>query len=426
MDKNGKTITEEIELTIQIIENPLDIAKSNLPLYNKNFSPLDLDFGVNITCYYKKAICYLKTDKSIGISKVLNNNNQIEFYNYNAFKNKLEPIKLKPLACELNSETLKNYNFKSSVSSNKNEYPELSFQVKTSKVHISLKKNLKKNTLNFDITPVYGYKENFFQLYGDRIKGYPELKNYEEIRWDYVGENLEDDLKKIYFLSEQAKTEKLERSSTFYFYVLDIKDIFLIPHPNKDSYVLNIVQGLDTIKLEVLPYIKTVHLKKIQKWHEKKFEKYSSELLERKKYWIKLDSLYLNQYEDLEEKLNDFKTFVVNTEDHKIWNGNDGEEIKSDGTLFEINKTGLYLITQPLSINDFSIHNFQFEILGHKHFPKYVLIHNAISNHTYWQESNNVRIEKKGLSSIYSLVGDVLYYGIFENKDLIQLNKFKK
>ena len=75
----------------------------------------------------------------------------------------------------------------------------------------------------------------------------------------------------------------------------------------------------------------------------------------------------MNQYEDLEEKLNDFKSFVANTEDHKIWNGNDGEEIKSDGTLFEINKTGLYLITQPLSINDFSVHNFQFDILGHKH-----------------------------------------------------------
>ena len=276
--------------------------------------------------------------------------------------------------------------------------------------------------MKFEITPEYGYRENFFQLYGDKIKGYPELKVFKKVKWKYVGDSVAQVLEQLYFLSEQAKSEKLKKKSTFYFYVLDIKNITIVPHPEKDNYLMRIVQGKDTLQLDVLPNLTGMKAKKIQKWHNKKYKKYNRKLEERILYWNKLDSLHLNYFESFEKKLSKFRRKVLENEVAAASKPAQKEQNTRD-LSFEVNKTGWYMIGDKLLITEVKETALKLKISDRTHHAKYVLVRNPKNDHTYWQPTKNVLLSGQGTNYIYTRAGTNVYAGTYKGNKIIELSK---
>ena len=73
---------------------------------------------------------------------------------------------------------------------------------------------------------------------------------------------METDLRKLYFLSDESKEDKLKRYNSLKAYVLDIKDIRVFPNPKDDNYLIQFIQGRDTFSIEALPFLSVYKAKK--------------------------------------------------------------------------------------------------------------------------------------------------------------------
>ena len=188
--------------------------------------------------YQDSVEVYIKSEKPIIIEPQFEKRYTLNKYYFHNYKQKWERLNHKNDICPNTQPTI--------VESECGYYPDIprmDYKLKVSKVFIKLQRRKKKNKLrlNFEITPEYGYREQLLNPFGDKIKGYPELKNYKGIKWRYVGDSIERDLKKLYFLSDEAKAEKLKKYSTLKGYVLDIKDIRVFPNPNEDNYLIQFI-----------------------------------------------------------------------------------------------------------------------------------------------------------------------------------------
>jgi Leucine-rich repeat (LRR) protein len=431
INKRSTVIDGEVVLAINIITKPQDIAlldKSFIDDRNKVINPTVM---VEIKAYeqtgkgenMEKKEVFINQKKPITITLKTNNQNRIKGFEYSTPKRLWISIPVTVETCLKHDKVVPQKSFKSNVHKNLNSYPSPSFTVRNSKVQMRLKRNKRRKTLKFEITPEYGYKENFFQLFGDRIKGYPELKVFKKIKWNYVGDSVENVLEQLYFLSDQAKSEKLERKSTFYFYVLDIKNITIIPHPNKDNYIMRIVQGKDTLQLDVMPNLKRMKARKIQRWHKKKYKKYNKKLQERILYWEKLDSLHLNYFTSFEKKLSKFRMKMIGNQTNVKREAPVSIVGKHEITI-TMDKTGWYQFGENLIVSNLKTEQLKLKISGRNHHAKYVLIRNPKNNQTYWQNTKKVSFSATGQNYIYSKVGTKIYVGKYTGQQTIQLRKF--
>lgn len=423
IDEQTTTVEDEIVISIQFFNKPEDICASGMTFFDQNNTAFNPVKTVEISAVHKTTglPVFIDQRKKIRLSYDNKNANCYTAYELQ-HNNRWSVVDHLPTACPLPVSKRPTTSFRTYALTKQNSYPQPTFEVRKSKVQLRLKRNKRKGTLNFTITPEYGYKESFFQLFGDRIKAYPELKTYEGIKWLCVGDDIEEDLKKLYFLSEQANTEKLDRKSSFYFYVLNINNILITPHPIKDHYVMRIFQANDTLQLDVLPQLKLIKAKKIQKWHRKKFKKYQRKLIERQKNWKALDTAYSNYYLTFEERINSYRnqlaTSFTNIAPAPI------NSVQPPSFSFEISRLGTFSVGEKLLIpNPERVKNIPLKISGRKHYAKYVLIKNK--KHTYWQNTNELVWSKNGKNFVFSMVGKQLYYQVFEPNKILNLIKFK-
>jgi len=177
----------------------------------------------------------------------------------------------------------------------------------TSKVYVSLKRNVKKNTFSFTIEPQYGYNEKQMQFWGDKVKAYPELKEYKGIRWNYTGTTTLEDIDNIYILSEKDDLQKMKKKSNVNLYVLNLQDIIISPNKKEDSYIMSFSRGFDTLNLKVLPEHNISDPKKLQNWHKSRYDNYLAERVKREQKWLLLDEKYVLSYRKYEEQLEEYR-----------------------------------------------------------------------------------------------------------------------
>lgn len=185
--------------------------------------------------------------------------------------------------------------------------PRQDYLLRTSKVYVSLKRNLKKNTFWFTVEPEYGYNEKQLQFWGDKVKAYPELKEYKGIRWNYTGSTALEDIDNIFILSEPSDLQKMKKKSNVNLYVLNLQDIIIAPNKKEDSYLMSFSRGFDTLHLKVLPDHKINDPKKLQNWHKNRYESYLEQRTKREEKWLMLDDKYVLSYQKYEELLEEYR-----------------------------------------------------------------------------------------------------------------------
>lgn len=200
-----------------------------------------------------------------------------------------------------------NKTFNEIAKNHRSETPQMDYELLTSKVILTIKKQITKNKFYFTLEPQYGYTEKYLNLFGDKIKAYPELKVYKGIRWEYTGSAMDNDLLKMYTLSEKTNTEKAKKKSTVEIYVLNLQDIIIYPEKEEDTYIMAFSRGFDTLKIKTLPSLSLMDAKKIQKWHKNKYESYILQKQKREEKWTQLDKKYLGVYEKYEQKLEAYR-----------------------------------------------------------------------------------------------------------------------
>ena len=187
------------------------------------------------------------------------------------------------------------------------EMPQMDYELLTSKVILTIKKQISKNKFYFTMEPQYGYTEKYLDLFGDKIKAYPELKVYKGIHWEYTGSAMDNDLLKMYTLSEKTNAEKAKKKSTVEIFVLNLQDIIIYPEKEEDTYIMAFSRGFDTLKIKTLPALSMMDAKKIQKWHKSKYESYIAQKQKREEKWAQLDRKYLLVFEKYEQKLEAYR-----------------------------------------------------------------------------------------------------------------------
>jgi Leucine-rich repeat (LRR) protein len=219
------------------------------------------------------------------------------------------PIKKQVVTTKVLEEEAPAFNnrFNELAKNHRAETPVMDYDLLTSKVTLTIKKQVTKKRFYFGLEPQYGYTEKYLDLFGDKIKAYPELKVYKGIQWEYTGSEMDPDLLKMYALSEKTDKEKAKKKSTVEIYVLNLQDILIYPEKEEDTYVLAFSRGFDTLKIKALPALSLLDAKKIQKWHKGKYENYLQQRIKREEKWLQLDKKYLMAYEKYEIKLEDYR-----------------------------------------------------------------------------------------------------------------------
>ena len=426
LDQNSKVISEEeITVEIQLHKKPNPIAMNQFPLADSEGLPLSFDWIIEINFHLLDGTkVFVDPSKPIQILQPQQQMNKARAYQFYPHKNRWSPVAFQYGECDTTSTEKESNPFKAIVLEELPKLPVQKTKVRRSKVEMRIKRNKRKGLMNFEITPEYGYRESFFQLYGQKIKGYPELKEYKNIKWKYVGDSLDKDLERLYFLSDQAKKDKLERKSTFYFYVLDIEDILLNPAISGDHYLMGIVQGSDTIRLKVLPYLAISSAKKIQKWHQRKYEDYLEKLSERRTYWKKLDSMQLQKEEQYDQVINAFRNKIIrDPKSVQKLAKKRSTEPSHKSMIFNCVQAGSYGIGSAVLVPDAREVQLELTISDRHHFPKEVLIYHRESQQYYWQERKNASISSIGTSFVLSAVGNHLYMGTIKEDGSVALER---
>ncbi len=409
------TIIGDVKIEIKEFITQADYAYTKFPTYLPNGEVADTKYAVEIRAFHNNKEVYVKSEKPILISPRFTKKYALDKYFYLNYKSEWQTLNQTTNICGNNSE--------SQITPNCMDYsniPKITQDLKVSKVFVKLMRKKKKKKLNFEITPEYGYREQFLNPFGDKIKGYPELKLYKGIKWRYVGDSLENDLKKLYFLSDEAKIEKLKKYSSLKSYILDIKDIRVYPNPNDDNYLIQFIQGRDTFSIEALPFITVYKAKKIQRWHKVKYRKYKKSLEKRKDKWLKLDTTYINRYENFEANLEAFRIYNLKA----LYSVNKQRNKKESTQILKIYKPGLYQMAIPLLINKGEIKKPIYYINGKRFYPQKVLVNNMSKGYKFWSNPKEI-LKEKGIYKISAVLNDVLYSGIWGINNKVTFEKVK-
>lgn len=414
----GNTIIQgDVTIEIKEIVTPADYAYTKYPTYLPNREIADTKYAIEIRAYQNNKEVYIKSEKPILVFPNFNKQHEVENYFYLDYKSEWESLVQTSNICRKKSET--------QITPNCIEYsniPKMTQDLKVSKVFVKLIRKRKKKKLNFEITPEYGYRDQLLNPFGDKIKAYPELKHYKGIKWRYVGDSLENDLKRLYFLSDEAKLEKLKKYSSLKAYVLDIKDIRIYPNPNDDNYLIQFIQGRDTFSIEALPFLTVYKAKKIQRWHKIKYRKYKKSLEKRKNKWLKLDTIFINRYENFEAHLEAFRTYNVK----QLYLINKKPSNYKSEQVLKVYKPGLYQMATTLLIDDGKEKKPIYYIQGKRFHPKKILVSNVSKGYNFWSNPKIIPKEK-GFYKISTVLNGVLYSGTWglNNKIIFEKVKFK-
>ncbi len=412
----NKTILNDVRLEIKEFINPSDFALTKYPSFLPSGEVADTKYAIEIRAYSNNQEVFIKSEKPIKIYPKFKKPYALEKYFYLNYKSEWQNLNQKTNVCLDNSEVR--------ISPKCHDYsktPRISQNLKISKVFIKLQRKKKKNKLNFEISPEYGYRDQLLNPFGDKIKGYPELKHYKDIKWRYVGDSMEADLRKLYFLSDESKAEKLKKYNSFRAYILDIKDIRVFPNPNDDNYLIQFIQGRDTFSIEALPFLSIYKVKKIQRWHKVKYRRYNKALSKRKEKWIKLDSTYINKYENFEVQLEAYRTNNLRA----LYSISRENKDLESGEILKVFKPGLYQMAIPLLINNGKLRKPIYYINNKRFHPKKVLISNTSKGYHFWTNAKETIPKESGAYVISIVLNGVLYSGSWGINNKVNFEKTK-
>ncbi len=428
---NSNIVKGDVTLSIKDISAPGDITRNDIHfsvlLKNKKQDLLNPTFLFEIKASIDDTSLYLNPSVGITVQSTNASHGEVFFRYHTNYKKQWSELPVQSLVCENASPNSKKTSFKSVVAGQLKKYPQNKKSVNRSNVFVKLKRNKRKKLLLFSITPEYGYVKNFFQLFGDKIKGYPELKVYKDIQWQYTGNNLDSCLKRLYLLNDFAKLKKLNAGNSFKFFTNNIKDIYIHTHPTSDCYVMTILAGRDTLKINVLPKLKLLKTNKIQRWHQKRFKKYSKELAKRRQNWDLLDSLHLNYIRKSEFREEQFRSTLIDkySQFKTPQNTSPLHQNPLFSTTYKLNKLGLISIGKPLRlVDDTSAKKLHLLVSNKTTHTKKVLIYNKVNHQLYWQHTSNVTIRKNYTSEVFCKIGNNVYKSSWEKGNNIHLHKY--
>ena len=409
----NRDVYGDVELRIKEFNKTNDYLLSNYPTFLPNAEVADVKYSIEIRAFSAGKEVYLKSNKPIIVKPKFKKIMALDKYYYLKYKNDWELIQQQVDIC-----SKKKVQEVRAVCPDYSKMPRKKNKLRVSKVHLKIKRNKRKNTLNFEIAPEYGYLENQINIFGDRIKGYPELKTYKKIKWRYLGDSLDADLERLYFLSESAEKPKIKRKSSFYFYVLDIKDIRVFPNPKDDNYLIQFIQGRDTFSVAALPFLPVLKANKIQRWHRRKYKKYRKLLAKRKEKWTEMDSLYLDSYSVFENKLEKYRRLSLRS-------GYNLEPIKKEkkaSQVIKIYKPGLYALSMPLLINNGSSKKPIYYLNGKRFRPRRVLVSNLSKKYNFWTKGKEI-VKENGVYSISIVLDGIAYTGRWGKSNKVKFEK---
>lgn len=409
----NRDVKGDVELRIKEFTKTDDYLLSNYPTFLPNAEVADIKYSIEIRAFSNGKEVYLKSNKPIIVKPKFKKLMAVDKYYYLKYKNEWELIKQKVDIC--NKQQAQEIRV---VCPDYSNIPKKKNKLRVSKVHLKIKRNKRKNTLNFEIAPEYGYLENQINIFGDRIKGYPELKTYKKIKWRYLGDSLDADLERLYFLSESAEKSKINRKSSFYFYVLDIKDIRVFPNPKDDNYLIQFIQGRDTFSVAALPFLPILKAKKIQRWHRRKYKKYRKAHEKRKVKWVEMDSLYLKSYSLFENKLEGYRKLNLRSG----YNLQPLKKEKKARQVIKIYKPGLYALSTPLLINNGRLKKPIYYLNGKRFRPNRVLVSNLSKNYNFWTRGKEIYKEKSAYS-ISIVLNDMIYKAKWNKNNKVEFKK---
>lgn len=313
LDLNGAHIMEEVDVHVQLVQNPVEYALEGFNFQTKvgddKFASVQPKMIMKVSAYVDGE--KVEIDESHPIEVIISKSQealQLFFYNDN---NQLMSLGGTMVAETGNCDDYFEDGFLKYAHENWSQRPRMKNTVRTSKIFISLKKYSKRRNFYYFIEPEYGFNEKQLALLGNKIKAYPEFKYYKTIRWNYVGKNQEADFEKIFLLSEKADKSQIKKRSSFKVYVMSLENIQLYPSKTDDHYVMRFSRGFDTLELAVMPQLAYTKARKIQKWHRKKFVKYLAAYKKRNIRWNELDSINDLNFRNFELSLNNFRTDLL-------------------------------------------------------------------------------------------------------------------
>lgn len=347
LNSKNEVVDGEVEVLIYFAVKPVDQLKFGveyqLGLLDKRYYGVSPDLNIKIEAFKDGERLELNLEKKILI-KWFYRSTGGKLYSYD------KDAGLLSLESALEGDSLQCFNssyvnpFDEIFESYQDNKPVRKSNIRHSQVYLKVKKGKRNKPFHFYLEPEYGFNEKYIPLLGNKVKAYSEFKAYKGIRWNYRGDNQQQDYESLYKLTD-TKPERLKRKSSMYLYVLDLNDISLKPSDKGDFYEFKMYRGFDTLKLAVLPSLSITSASKLQKWHKKKYLKYLSLLEVRKEKWNRLDSLDLlfeNQYYS---ELNDFRKNEVKRFELKI------EKPLLQEFHFDVNLNHVFVIGSEVSNN---------------------------------------------------------------------------
>lgn len=424
LDINHKVVKGDVVMHFTFVKNAEELLKHNFPLHLKNNIAIDFKYIIKIEAYCEGKKVYLNQQSPITLKIFFPENKDFNAYLYDYNQLRWEQKPLTSNACNLNSIEPLSDDFKAFVLENYvTKQSSNSGELNRANVYFKLKHNRRKNTLNFDMKPEYKYKSSYNLLTNNTL-AYPELKTYQNIRWNYVGDEVITDLTSLVMLDPEPEPEKINRKSTFTFTTNQIYDIYISPNPNKDNYLLKLLLANDTITLEVIPYLTIIKPKKIQKWHKKRFTKYQKRLSKRVTQWSEMDSSYFNDKYKFQQKLQKASMLSYDSLSKKEININ--HPTSKVSYSISIDKTGWIGIGKNAVINSPITIRPEFYISDKKNYSKECLVYDISTNLFYWSSSSEITVNQNGKNMVYFLIGNAYIYSAPIHKESSKINLQKQ
>jgi Leucine-rich repeat (LRR) protein len=424
LDKNGKVIQEEVDLHCTMMMHPSQYLDLGFPLWDQNRLGLHFLKALKIEVYYLNEKAYINQKKPIQCTYDVIVPNDWKAFKYDFFQKRWETQETFIDQCKIDQDPNPSDQFKAITLGNPLVRKSAEMTVKRAPVYLKLKHNRRRKTLNFDLEPAYSYLPSYLPGVNQNVFAFPDLKVYKNIRWNYMGDSLLKDLHDLVILDPEARPEKIGRKSTFSFTTTSILDIYVHPDEKKDYYLMNICLPQDTLQIPVLPALAFTQPKKIQKWHQKRYQKYTKLKEKRYEKWGDLDSSFFKSLQRQQYKIEAASKSLRDTIFSNPTVENDNPQVRY---RFNIDAPGWYGLARNLNFNNLEKHSPKFSIGEYENFSKFCLVYDIDKGVYYWSKTKEIPVEKNSRVFVYVSVGDQYNYaGPLNKKDNeVQLEKLK-
>lgn len=417
LDINHQTLKGDVVMHFTYLQNAKDILLNDIPLWDKNLQALHLLQGFKLELYSNGKPAFVSTKNPLKIVYQSSVENPL-LLQFNSYKNQWETNDKVMKDCDLKNEVITSNPFKLfMLNQNKNLGEDNQVNLFRGNVQIKVKHNKQKESMNFDMLADADYGLNIAGFNNNFTLAYPELKTYQNIRWNYMGRDLNEDLIKLLNLSLSPETDKIGRKNTFSVKTNQLSNVLLYPNPDEDNYIFEFASATDTVKIPVLPYIAIIKPKKIQRWHRKRYEEYDKKLNKRQQQWAQLDSAFVKALFKNQKKL---QQIAQNYMPENLEKSNNKNTLIPHTTF--ITQTGWNILAKPLTENDWVKIMPTFYINNKQNFSKDCLVYHPEKKYFYWTNTKEIWLPQDTEMQVFVKVGKQFVYSSTLNSNSLKIN----